>query len=1118
MGGQGSVGGKQRRDWTCKNCINRRKGKALLKWGSSLKCHGCRLHKKDVLGTAAEHAEPSKKAEGSKHPKGKFEKLLEAAQKELADLKKERGSGKPPSWQEAAGISESMGTDDSDAGKIDAKIKRRLRDLAMLKGSDSGLALDNKEKAYQELRTLHVEMEAELERLQQLLPTAPAARAPATAVAQELVPGLGLTMGELSQLVATQLGAHSGEEQTLPHAAQAKLAEGLSRCITARWEPDELEESELREMARFAKPDDDAAKVRELAKAMAMGGTVGGVVILAKASILMMAPPLPDSPVLHEGRMSAAHVHWGVRGGLVMTSVYLVDSVGFSVVNQGIWFTLLRYPVQLNAAGYDWVVGGGFNMALELLEPQWGELDYASTIDYFFVSGNLGQRIFEPTVHELGTAAPRLPVQLRLVGQDMKIPVRVPVTPRPIPAAPPIGCARGEEEWTKTLAKVLQVKEAYADKKRGGPAQDSVRGRCVKAPQGIRYPDESNDRVQQLLVQAWDAVLDTVEQELLDGYDTVGEQRHKYVGRSGDLATALRPAKWRPPAHRARLGPLAGACRVAARWARQMMGASAFVAESLRLLQASDAVCELSSMQYSKLACFLLETKSSRDKVARHHKIIALLPQWAQDVFLAGMHVLLRHNFIHVAGDIVEHASTGAADRAHRAAETRALQLVLPKWTERDRIASPVSACDKEMKEWVNIWRCRELGQLQRPRDTDQWEPLPTLAVGMLQAAALSFPTSTAIGPARIGMRALVRLSKASFSKAWLSVHPSADIWGMGGDKSSPDSAFNLNIETEISAALGEYTLTVLIEARELGMPLRIVWMLLELYRQPRRLCAFGSISHDVVAWQGALAGCTHACAMVSLLLHRLLQRIRGLGVVPKALIDDVALRMADFGAPALDKLWAAVTRFREGARELGISIQREMSGYVTPSSAVAQRCRRHGGARGLKGRHWVGNLGKDLCGRRKVHRQTAERTKAPAARTGRLLLFKKALGRRVACLWKTGPLPSATHGAGVSGVIDATLGKLRSEAGMLVRARQGPSSVTVFLATQGATEFDPIYGATCDLVCRYASWAWEQRTSLAWAEATAVLVAHPCWAGVRGPIASAILTLWRIGWFMHSS
>ena len=87
--------------------------------------------------------------------------------------------------------------------------------------------------------------------------------------------------------------------------------------------------------------------------------------------------------------------------------------------------------------------------------------------------------------------------------------------------------------------------------------------------------------------------------------------------------------------------------------------------------------------------------------------------------------------------------------------------------------------------------------------------------------------------------------------------------------------------------------------------------------------------------------------------------------------------------------------------------------------------------------------------------------------------MYQRATGRKVLCLWKTGLLPSAGHGAGVSGLSDAHLSLVRAEAGRLTGARQGSSSLTLFLATQRAKEFDPIYMATCDLVCRYAATVW---------------------------------------------
>ncbi|CAK0898543.1 unnamed protein product [Prorocentrum cordatum] len=146
-----------------------------------------------------------------------------------------------------------------------------------------------------------------------------------------------------------------------------------------------------------------------------------------------------------------------------------------------------------------------------------------------------------------------------------------------------------------------------------------------------------------------------------------------------------------------------------------------------------------------------------------------------------------------------------------------------------------------------------------------------------------------------------------------------------------------------------------------------------------------------------------------------------------------------------------------------------------------ANGCKRQDSARGLSAKQWVRNLGPDLRGRCKVRRQTAARLRALVARRGRLLVFKRA-----GC-----------------------------QAGVLVGSRPGPSGATVYLATQRAKEYDPIYSATCDLLVGYASWVWEHRTSLsrlhhAWAAASARLVHEPSWAETRGPMASAMWTLRR--------
>eukprot|EP00959_Pyramimonas_sp_CCMP1952_P368247 7713857-Pyramimonas_sp.AAC.1 len=172
------------------------------------------------------------------------------------------------------------------------------------------------------------------------------------------------------------------------------------------------------------------------------------------------------------------------------------------------------------------------------------------------------------------------------------------------------------------------------------------------------------------------------------------------------------------------------------------------------------------------------------------------------------------------------------------------------------------------MVPWSKIWRCHDLQQLELPEDAAQWPALPAITVSMMRQAMSSFPTSTASGLGRVGVRAFLMLSdeglcilaalfercedllawpdarvwhemvrlpkpsggcrlitlmdsmiriwsrvRAPVSRSWVSARPSADIWGLGSGRTPSESAFQLDLEAEIAEATQQKSLTVLMDA-----------------------------------------------------------------------------------------------------------------------------------------------------------------------------------------------------------------------------------------------------------------------------------------------------------------
>ncbi|CAK0910291.1 unnamed protein product [Prorocentrum cordatum] len=1229
-GGVPRAKGAVRQDWTCKSGVSKR-GRAVVNWGTALKCQGCRLPNATSFGAnvplpaAAKWKSKSGGAMEVDVGEGAgagdaaalaevhmCESGLHALKDQTADwaaAKARLFASKPLHARthaianKAKRCAERLEKAESNKRKTQEALRRAVGEVERAQKVHADL-----------LEQQMAALQAELVQLQQ----------------QDVIGGLGITVGELEAVVLQQLSAHSNEEQPVPAEAQKRTTgalgvrfvelcmskrarreeapaeepasasqdvanaarevragaerdgqsqpapeaavpgSGSGSAVVPRWQPGEsVEQLQQRLRKRGLELEAGASSLTRIllilsawfgamaksgifAASVAAGGSLapcvegiceraeavvllvqerrakdhdrlaafqqavldhgcaglwapavqgprgeagasGGVAVHARSHIVVTSPLFLDSTVLLAARLVAAHVHWGVAGGFVAISAYFHGSVRWNADNQHVAAVLMKYLAKFSAAGIDWVVGGDFNMGPEKFPVQqlhgvrglWAaagddtcrpRAGAWSTLDYFLFAADLAPRLDRPRVDEYGATKPRLPVAMEVHAQDFPMQVRVARGPRPIGPVPPVGCSRGVEDWRRPLAKV-----------RAAVSREH-------------------------LLEAWGAVVATVEQELLDRCDVVGHDKTKCVGRSGALETTLVAVKWRPPRRRTALGG-------------QLHGVS--------------LLCPLFETQFDKLAGFLMEAATYLDKIIASRGALALLPHWVQDFFGQQMLMFAQADFAGQASRVVEYANgqyeaalaaqeqewvkwvngsfSHGAGRAHRCSKVRDLQEVVTAWRSQQQDASPHLVCDREMQPRAKVWRCHGLPQARRPAATEEWDALPELTVDEMKRAALSFPAGTAMGRAKIGMRALSFLSedgmyvcaqlfmrieklgpwpegrlwhamrrllepsggcrilalmhsfahwwsrrRADISKGWLAQHPNVvtvllDAWKF--------------FEAVIPEALMQ-------EARLLKMPLSLVW-LLELYRQPRRLQAFGSVSYEVVSYQRLLAGCTHACALVSVLMH--------------------------------------------GPSNWAPSCSPPTSGYVTSSKGLAAACRKHAGSRGLQLLRWARNLGHDLGGGRVQRRQTKLRLKAPARRRGRLAALKRAAGRKVAVLWRTGLLLSAGRGAGVVGIPDSELQRLQAEASRLAGARPGPSGATIYLATQRSARFDPVYAATMALMVRYSSWVWEQRASLgrrqrAWASIMQRLVEKPTWGLARGPIASTTLALWRIGWYMWSS
>ena len=277
-------------------------------------------------------------------------------------------------------------------------------------------------------------------------------------------------------------------------------------------------------------------------------GVSSGTAIFARKAI-GMEQVIEDSWVLVPGRATAAKLCMGPKGGMVVISVYLIDSIGPVEEN---WQSLLRVAEFISSLEVPWICGADWNCSsVALAESGWLQLvggcvlagpdsigtcrtrsGWYSNIDYFVVPVTLEPAVSFSRVVMGSFIKTHRPVQVCMVGQPRQLMVRKLKPIAQFPQQPPAYPSRCPHTWPSRVPPVVS----------GLTAEGS----------------------QQVLDDTCRYVMDNVEKELIGLYDVPEVEAPSHCGRG-------EPPKyqWLPSlgttvqGHALRLGP-------AGRWWRAL--------------------------------------------------------------------------------------------------------------------------------------------------------------------------------------------------------------------------------------------------------------------------------------------------------------------------------------------------------------------------------------------------------------------------------------------------------------------------------------------------------------------------------------------------------------------
>ncbi|CAK0901166.1 unnamed protein product, partial [Prorocentrum cordatum] len=738
-GGAPRAKGAVRQDWTCKSCASKR-GRAAVNWGTALKCQGCRLPTATCFGAnvplpaAARSKSKSKSGAALGGGSGK-------AQRELADLKKQLKASGPASAGGPLGGAQAMEADVGEGvGAGDAAvpaevhlcesglraIKDQTADWAAAPREELRARLGNA-KVHADLLEQRVALQAELVQLQQQAPQATPPRPAGQAMAQDVIGGLGITVGELEAVVLQLLLAHPNEEQPVPVEAQKRMAgalgvriaelcmskrarraeapaeeqasasqnlastageeavpgRGSGSAVAPRWQPEGELVEQLQQRLRKHGLELEGGEGSIFAASVMAGGSlaprVGGICERAEAAALLVqqhhARDSDRPAALHQAGLDHGYAGlWApaVQGPRGEGAPRCWPRVWWPPMCTGKWRAGSSPFLHISHGVVGWSADSQHVAAV--LMKYLAKLS-AAGIDWAEGGGfNMGPEKWILLkqlrgVRGLWAAAEEAACRPRAGAwstlDDFRFAAYV---------APRLGRPRVDEHGEtkphlpvamETCAQDLPMQVRVVRGPRPiGPAPPVG---CSRGVGDWRRPLAKVCAAvsREHLPEAWGAVVATVEQKLLGRYDVVGYDRTKCVGRR----------------------------------ARHLMEVGAYVAKAVRQLHGASLLCPLFKAQSDKLAGFLMEAAAFLGKIiaslarCRPCRTGCRFAGYANGEYEAAL-AAQRKEWVTWANESLSHG----AGRAHRCSKFRGLQGVGTAWHSQQQDASPHLACDREMQ------------------------------------------------------------------------------------------------------------------------------------------------------------------------------------------------------------------------------------------------------------------------------------------------------------------------------------------------------------------------------------------------------------------------------------